>query len=44
MGKFGLNNIVQGVLGSTNQENKESLLKEYSRYLFDNEEIKNGIN
>lgn len=36
MAKFGFSNIVQGVLGNMNEENKESLSKEYSQYLFDN--------
>lgn len=42
MAKFGFSNIVQGVLGNMNEENKESLSKEYSQYLFDNEEIQSG--
>lgn len=42
MAKFGFGNIVQGVLGNMNEENKETLAKEYSQYLFDNEEIQSG--
>ena len=36
MAKFGLGNIMQGVLGNMNEETKESLTKEYSKYLFNN--------
>lgn len=42
MAKFGLGNIMQGVLGNMNEETKESLTKEYSKYLFNNEEIQTG--
>ncbi|MGP6138613.1 PH domain-containing protein [Jeotgalibaca sp. A127] len=42
MAKFGFGNIVQGVLGNMNEESKESLSKEYSQYLFENEEIETG--
>lgn len=43
MAKFGLGNIMQGVLGNMNEETKESLVKEYSNYLFDKEEIEMGF-
>lgn len=42
MAKFGFGNIMQGVLGNMNEETKESLSKEYSKYLFDEEEIQTG--
>lgn len=43
MAKFGLGNIMQGVLGNMNEETKVSLVKEYSNYLFDKEEIEMGF-
>lgn len=42
MAKFGFGNIVQGVLGNMSEENKDVLNKEYSKYLFDGEEIQSG--